>query len=88
MRFLQHYTLRDADRLLTRLLLCPFPRTQFGLQAGRSWELLEGFDAGQTQVDSAQDGDIAVWAHPIDAHYVCRGLTGWPKLCFQASASR
>ena len=26
---------------------------------------------------------MAVWSHPIDAHYVCRGLTGWPKLAVQ-----
>lgn len=26
---------------------------------------------------------MTVWAHPIDLHYVCRGLLGWPKLHFQ-----
>jgi hypothetical protein len=24
-----------------------------------------------------------VWAHPIDVHYSCKGLVGWPKLHFQ-----
>lgn len=57
--------------------------TQWGIHAGRSWELIEGMDEGQTQADQAADGDMAVWGHPVDAHYVCRGLSGWPKLHFQ-----
>lgn len=93
---------------------------QFGIVAGRSWELLEGLDQGQTQVDDAPDGDmvvgiepamlqllspllpimhsrpgimisgshfatvwVQVWAHPLDMHYSCKGLAGWPKLHFQ-----
>jgi B9 domain-containing protein 2 len=56
---------------------------QWGVHAGRSWELIEGLDAGQTQIDCPQDGDMALWCHPIDMHYVCRGLLGWPKLHFQ-----
>ncbi len=56
---------------------------QWGIVAGRSWELLEGLEEGQTQVDAAQAGDMAVWAHPIDIHYACKGLAGWPKLHFQ-----
>ena len=53
------------------------------MQTGRSWELLEGFETGQTHVDAAGEGEMAVWAHPLDVHFVCRGLTGWPKLYFQ-----
>lgn len=56
---------------------------QWGVHAGRSWELIEGLDQGQTQVDLPQSGDMALWAHPVDVHYVCRGLLGWPKLHFQ-----
>lgn len=56
---------------------------QWGVVAGRSWELLEGLDQGQTQVDKAPDGEMVVWAHPLDVHYACRGLAGWPKLHFQ-----
>ena len=26
---------------------------------------------------------MAVWAHPLDVHYLCRGLSGWPKLHIQ-----
>lgn len=64
------------------LLLCCCE--QWGVHAGRSWELIEGLDQGQTQVDCPESsGDMALWAHPIDVHYVCRGLLGWPKLHFQ-----
>ncbi|CAG2175656.1 unnamed protein product [Oppiella nova] len=30
-----------------------------------------------------QEGEDAVWSHPIDVHYACRGLSGWPKVHFQ-----
>lgn len=56
---------------------------KWGVVAGRSWELLEGLDNGQTQLDLAPDGEPVVWAHPLDLHYACRGLAGWPKLHFQ-----
>ncbi|MEW5317051.1 MAG: hypothetical protein WDW38_008382 [Sanguina aurantia] len=56
---------------------------KWGVVAGRSWELLEGLDGGQSQVDEAHDGEMAVWSHPLDIHYTCRGLSGWPKLHFQ-----
>ena len=36
-----------------------------GLVTGPAWRLLEGEDAGQTQVDLPQDGEVAKWAHPI-----------------------
>jgi hypothetical protein len=80
-----------ARTRLTQLLLlhcsarcCPRVRMQqWGVHAGRSWELIEGLDQGQTQVDCPPGGDMALWAHPIDVHYVCRGLLGWPKLHFQ-----
>jgi hypothetical protein len=63
-------------------LIFPLP-LQWSLVSGRSWELLEGLDQGQTQVDNAPDGEMVVWAHPLDVHYSCKGLTGWPKLHFQ-----
>lgn len=56
---------------------------QWGVHAGRSWELIEGLDQGQTHIDCPQDGEMALWSHPVDVHYVCRGLLGWPKLHFQ-----
>ena len=60
-----------------------FQLQQWGISAGRTWELLEGLEEGQTQLNQAADGDAVVWAHPIDIHYACKGLTGWPKLHFQ-----
>jgi B9 domain-containing protein 2 len=56
---------------------------QWGVRAGRSWELIEGLDGGQTQVDAPPDGEMAVWGHPLDVHFLCRGLSGWPKLHVQ-----
>lgn len=57
--------------------------SQWGVVAGRTWELLEGLEEGQTQLDQAEDGEMIVWAHPLDMHYACKGITGWPKLHFQ-----
>jgi hypothetical protein len=69
------------------------PRTQWGVHAGRSWELVEGLDGGQTQADCPSGGGgggggccgggAAVWGHPLDVHFVCRALSGWPKLHLQ-----
>ncbi|GAQ87688.1 b9 domain-containing protein [Klebsormidium nitens] len=56
---------------------------KWGIVAGSNWDLLEGTDQGQTQVDHPPEGEDAVWSHPIDVHYACRGLSGWPKLYFQ-----
>jgi hypothetical protein len=56
---------------------------QWGVHTGPAIELLEGYDQGQTQADEPADGEMAVWAHPIDVHYLCRGLSGWPKLHLQ-----
>lgn len=56
---------------------------KWGAVAGSQWVLLEGDEQGQTHVDVAEDGAPAVWAHPLDVHYLTKGLTGWPKLFFQ-----
>mmetsp|Transcript_36972 Transcript_36972/g.82191 ORF Transcript_36972/g.82191 Transcript_36972/m.82191 type:complete len:177 (-) Transcript_36972:450-980(-) len=56
---------------------------KWGIVAGRTWEMLEGLDQGQTQVDLAPDGEMVTWSHPLDVHYACRGLAGWPKLHVQ-----
>ncbi len=56
---------------------------QWGIIAGRTWELLEGLEEGQTHLDQADEGEMVVWAHPLDVHYACKGITGWPKLHFQ-----
>ncbi|KAJ3407064.1 hypothetical protein CcCBS67573_g03926 [Chytriomyces confervae] len=52
--------------------------------AGDAWELVEGEESGQTQVDvPGEDERYTVWSHPIDVHYTTRSLSGWPKLVFQ-----
>lgn len=56
---------------------------KWGLTAGGAWRLLEGLSEGQTQVDYPQDGQCAKWSHPIDIHYACKGLQGWPKMFFE-----
>ena len=50
----------------------------------RQWKLMGGHTSGQTQVDypSGQD-DMAVWAHPLDVHWQCDTVSGWPKLLMQ-----
>ena len=30
-----------------------------------------------------QEGEAAVWAHPIDVHYALRGIDGWPRLLIE-----
>jgi len=50
---------------------------------GAMWEHLGGFLEGQTQVDYPLDGDNAVWSHPIDLHFVSKGLQGWPRILMQ-----
>jgi hypothetical protein len=81
-----HAYLRAASDSIKRIL-----RTlaaQWGIAAGRSWELLEGLEGGQTQVDAALcEGEPAVWGHPVDIHFACRGLSGWPRLHFQVRHS-
>lgn len=65
-------------------------RSLFGkwiLQTGSCWKLLEGYSSGQTQLTSGyNDQEIVVnypWSHPIDVHYITRGLQGWPRFEFQ-----
>lgn len=45
---------------------------QWGAEVSQNWDKLEGADAGQTHVDHPDEGEMAVWAHPVDLHYVCK----------------
>ncbi|CAG9465814.1 unnamed protein product [Pedinophyceae sp. YPF-701] len=56
---------------------------KWALKHGQNWEVIEGHDAGQTQVDTGVDVNEHVWSHPIDIHLVCRAISGWPKLHLQ-----
>eukprot|EP00026_Physarum_polycephalum_P019312 Phypoly_transcript_21272.p1 GENE.Phypoly_transcript_21272~~Phypoly_transcript_21272.p1 ORF type:complete len:176 (+),score=17.78 Phypoly_transcript_21272:55-582(+) len=56
---------------------------KWSIVAGQNWSLLEGLIEGQTQVDVPKNGQMAIWAHPIDVHYATKGIQGWPKLKLQ-----
>lgn len=64
-----------------------FPRSslycKWALHSGSAWKVLEGQIEGQTQVDDPTIGDTSNWCHPIDVHYVTKGVQGWPKLHVQ-----
>lgn len=68
---------------------------KWSLKTASNWTVLEGLKEGQTHLsnafadstqDSGQDGldcNRHIWSHPIDVHYVTKGLSGWPKFEFQ-----
>lgn len=67
------------------------------LQTNSNWSVLEGIREGQTHLTKSyrerkhsndnEDHEISsnkyIWSHPIDIHYVTKGLQGWPKFEFQ-----
>lgn len=51
------------------------------LISGPEWTLLEGASKGHTQSAAAEAVDGRhEFAHPVDAHYSCTSLVGWPQL--------
>ncbi|KAJ3073505.1 B9 domain-containing protein 2 [Podochytrium sp. JEL0797] len=57
---------------------------KFNFVVGEGWDLVEGEESGQTQVDvPGEDDRFSVWSHPVDVHYTTKTLAGWPKLIFQ-----
>ena len=57
---------------------------KFAVEAGDRWEWIAGSQTGQTQTAHAESGDeVAVWAHPLDVHYVVGTMHGWPRLLVQ-----
>jgi B9 domain-containing protein 2 len=46
------------------------------------WDLLDGDVRGKSHVDYPMDDGFSVWAHPIDVHFSCRSLQGWPRILF------
>lgn len=57
---------------------------KFAVEAGDRWEWLAGSQTGQSQTAHAESGsDVAVWAHPLDLHYVAGAMHGWPRLLVQ-----
>ena len=54
------------------------------IEAGEGWEPLDGNFVGQTQCDYPFDeGEMCVWAHPIDVHYAMESATAWPRIVCQ-----
>lgn len=64
----------------TSILFC-----RYSFQSGPNWTIISGCPEGQT-VSAKLDYDKSViWAHPLDIHYVTKGIQGWPKLILQVS---
>ena len=50
----------------------------------KSMRLIDGDPEDQTQLASASDiGRSHAFAHPIDLHFSCTALEGWPKVCVE-----
>lgn len=51
------------------------------MHVGDKWRLLSGIDKGETFYDCSEHyNEPAVFEHPLDLHYVCGNILGWPKL--------
>ena len=52
-----------------------------GVVEGAPWQLLGGTCSGNTHVDSSGgEGADATWSHPLDVHFGCPSVVGWPRL--------
>ncbi|XP_030029913.1 B9 domain-containing protein 2 [Manduca sexta] len=58
---------------------------RYSFQAGPNWTLVSGCPEGQTVSGKSDHSQKVVWAHPIDIHYVTKGIQGWPKIILQVS---
>jgi hypothetical protein len=53
---------------------------KFEIKCGYNWTLLAGHDSGETYEEIRDEiGSFALWDHPFDLHYKCKGIRGWPK---------
>ena len=54
---------------------------RFKVVAGEPFTVLDGESAGQTHTAAADPiSDIVTWSHPLELHYVCTSLSGWPRV--------
>lgn len=54
---------------------------KFEIRSGNNWTLLAGNDCGETYEEIRDEcEEFAVWDHPIDLHYKCKAIRGWPKV--------
>lgn len=61
-----------------------FSISQWGVEAGSMWDVVEGEAGGQTHCCYPPEGEPSVvWSHPVDVHYAAKSLVGWPKMWFQ-----
>ena len=54
---------------------------KFEVRSGHTnWQLFAGKESGETYEEIRDEiDDFAVWDHPFDLHYGCKGVRGWPK---------
>ncbi|CAH1644929.1 unnamed protein product [Spodoptera littoralis] len=58
---------------------------RYSFQAGPNWTVVSGCPEGQTVTGKVDHDRTVVWSHPLDIHYVTKGVQGWPKLLVQVS---
>ncbi|KAJ8726357.1 hypothetical protein PYW07_001055 [Mythimna separata] len=58
---------------------------RYSFQAGPNWTVISGCPEGQTVSGKLDYEKTVIWAHPLDIHYVTKGVQGWPKLLVQVS---
>ncbi|XP_011554947.3 B9 domain-containing protein 2 isoform X2 [Plutella xylostella] len=58
---------------------------RYSFQAGPNWTVVSGLPEGQTVSGQLGSSQSAVWSHPLDIHYITKGLQGWPKLLLHVS---
>ncbi|KAJ0181850.1 hypothetical protein K1T71_002572 [Dendrolimus kikuchii] len=58
---------------------------RYSFQAGSNWTVVSGFSEGQTLSGKPEHSQIVIWSHPLDIHFVTKGIQGWPKIVLQVS---
>lgn len=58
---------------------------RYSFQAGPNWTLISGFPEGQTLTGKPEHNQSVIWSHPLDLHFITKGIQGWPKIVLQVS---
>ncbi|VVC96703.1 unnamed protein product [Leptidea sinapis] len=58
---------------------------RYSTQTGPNWTLISGSSEGQTLSGKPDHEGRVIWSHPIDLHFITKGIQGWPKLLLQVS---
>mmetsp|Transcript_37078 Transcript_37078/g.111058 ORF Transcript_37078/g.111058 Transcript_37078/m.111058 type:complete len:404 (+) Transcript_37078:2185-3396(+) len=59
---------------------------RWSIEYGKSWSLLAGDCAGQSQycfVSDAYEKGECIWDHPLDVHFTTASVIGWPRIVLQ-----